>query len=173
MMRNQYNQAAYNFLTEAQNRYQEYLRHKLQVSSYTTKVQYRFNAFEQNPSFDIISEIKMYSDERVNAMTLQLSVANSVVQCLYSAIQNSLQALQDSILNKNIINAMLDDSTLSSIVSFIRIITSEKHIVSSLRLQCQTGYVASIMTNIDYWRFNGMYSMEGYETFRKFIYEFV
>ena len=105
MMRNQYNQAAYNFLTEAQNRYQEYLRHKLQVSSYTTKMQYRFNAFEQNPSFDIISEIKMYSDERVNAMTLQLSVANSVVQCLYSAIQNSLQALQDSILNKNIIKA--------------------------------------------------------------------
>ena len=136
-------------------------------------MQYRFNAFEQNPSFDIISEIKMYSDERVNAMTLQLSVANSVVQCLYSAIQNSLQALQDSILNKNIINVMLDDSTLSSIVSFIRIITSEKHIVSSLRQQCQTGHVASIMTNIDYWRFNGMYSMEGYETFRKFIYEFV
>lgn len=173
MMRNQYNQAAYNYLTDAQNKYQEYLRHRHQVSSYTTKMQYRFNAFEQNPSFGIVSEIQMYSDERANAMNLQLSASNSVVQCLYLAILNSLQALQESILNKNIINVVLDDSTLNSIVSFIKIITSDKHLVISLRRQCQSGNIASVMTNIDYWRFNGMYSMEGYETFRKFIYEFV
>lgn len=173
MMRNQYNQTAYKFLTDAQNEYQEYLRYKLQVSSYTNKIQYRFNAFEQNPSFGIISEIKMYSEERANAMSLQLSVSDRVIHYLYSAILNSLQALQDSILNKNIINVMLDDSTLNSIASFIQIITSEKYIVMSLRRRCQTGDITSIMTNIDYWRFNGVYSMAGYESFRKFIYEFV
>lgn len=171
-MRNQYNQAAYRFLTDAQNKYQEYLRYKHEVLSYTTKIQYRYNAFEHNPSFDIITELKMYSDERINAMRLQLSISESVIQSLYSSILNSLQALQESVSQKNIINMMLDDNTLNSIVSFLKIISSDKYIMVSLRRQCQIGPIASIMTDLDYWRFNSMYTMTGYENFRKFIYDF-
>lgn len=171
-MRRQYNQIAYQNLSEAQTKYQEYSIFRHQIASLDNKIQSCNLSYFQNPSFNTIGELRMFTDQKFDSMQKQLMILEALKQNLCIAIQNSLMALQYSISNRDVINTMLDDSNVNSVFAFVAIVSAEKHIANSLKNYCQTSQISSIISEIDYWKSSVMYNLNGFENLRKFIFDY-
>ena len=171
-MRRQYNQIAYQNLSEAQTKYQEYsaIRHK--INALDTRIQNCNHSYYQNPSLNTIGELRMFSDQKFDYMQKQVLILDNMRQSLYTAIQYSLMALQFSISNRDIINIMLDDSNINSVFAFVLIVSSERHVANSLKNYCQNSQISSLISEIDYWKSAGMYNLNGFENLRKFIFDY-
>ena len=171
-MRKQFNQVAYNNLSEAQSRYQEYTVYKHNLSALDSRIQSCNHICYQNPSLNSIEELKMYYEQKIAILKQQMEVLNMLKHNLFMAIQQSLMALQYSISHRDVINIMLDDSNVNSVISFVLIVTTERHIANSLRNYCQNSQILSIMSEIDFWKSSSLHKLNGYENLRKFIFDY-
>ena len=118
MMRTQFNNNTYDFLSQAREYYQSYMRIKQDINYIDNKIAQVSNLYTKNPIQQFLFEQKQLTDNKfAKQMELQHYTVDIAKNLSYST-QNALQALQISIKGKDSMNVMLDDNTINVICSF-------------------------------------------------------
>lgn len=154
MMRTQFNNNTYDFLSQAREYYQSYMRIKQDINYIDNKIAQVSNLYTKNPIQQFLFEQKQLTDNKfAKQMELQHYTVDIAKNLSYST-QNALQALQISIKGKDSMNVMLDDNTINVICSFIDLIGVTTDIVNLYRQYCSTSIISYLISDININKFS-------------------
>lgn len=171
MMRTQFNNNTYNFLSQAREHYQSYMRIKQDINYIDNKIAQASNLYTTNPIQQYLLEQKQLTDNKfAKQMELQRYTVG-IAKNLSLSTQNALQALQISIKGKDSMNIMLDDNTINMICSFIDLVGIQTDIANLYRQYCNMGLISYLITDINSKKIGSIsFSFTGFEKLKRILY---
>lgn len=149
MMRSQFNSNAYNFLSQARNIYQIYIRIKQDLNFIDNKIVHLSRMYIMNPMRQHLIEQKQLSDNKFQKQMNLQQYAVEIANNLGLSTQNALQAMQISVNSKDSMNIMLDNNTINTICSFIELVGMQTDIANLYRQYCNTGIISFLLSDIE------------------------
>lgn len=149
MMRAQFNNNAYNFLSQARKIYQLYMGIKQDISYIENKISQLTVSYTMNPIQQNILEQKQFTDSKFQKQIELQRYTTDIANNLYLSTQNALQALQIGLKTQDTMNIMLDNNTINTICSFIELIGLQTDITNLYRQYCNTGLISYLISDIN------------------------
>lgn len=149
MMRSQFNSNAYNFLSQARNIYQTYIRIKQDINFIDNKIAHLSSMYIINPIQQHLIEQKQLSDNKFQKQMNLQQYAVEIANNLGLSTQNALQALQISVNSKDSMNVMFDNNTINTICSFMELIGKQTDIANLYRQYCNIGIISFLLSDIE------------------------
>ena len=149
MMRNQFYNKAYYYLSQARNIYQIYMGIKQDISYIDNKITQLTYSYSMNPIQQNILEQKQLTDSKFQKQIELQRHTTNIANSLCLSTQNALQALQISLKAQDSMGVMLDNNTINTICSFIEFIGTQTDVVNAYRQYCNTGVMSFLISDIN------------------------
>lgn len=148
-MNNQQTISVYNYLTQIQLLFSQYVQIKAQINLIEKNLEALDKAFDMIPSEQNLFAIQNTWNQKYQLMQHIPQATNNIAINLMEATRLALSSLQTNISSGNKINIVLNDNDISSICSFIERNGVIPYIRELYRQYCITQNIPLQISNID------------------------
>ena len=148
-MNNQQNLSVFNYLTQVQLLFSQYIQVKTQLNLLEKNLESLNRAFDLIPTQQNLFSIQNTWNQKYQLMQQIPQIVNSIVANLAEATKQELSSIQANIASGNRLNLVLNDNAIASICSTVEQNSILSFIKESFRQYCITQNVPMQMSNIE------------------------
>jgi len=148
-MSNQQNITVFNYLTQVQSLFSQYIQIKTQLNLLEKNLDALDKAFDMSPTQQHLFSIQNTWNQKYQLMQQIPQIVNNIVAYLTEATKLALSSIQASIASGNRLNLVLNDNAIASINSTIEQNNILPIIKELYRQYCITQNIPMQMSNIE------------------------
>lgn len=149
LMNNQQNVSVFNYLTQVQLLFSQYIQIKAQLNLLENNLEALDKAFDVIPTQQNLFAIQNTWNQKYQIMQQIPPIANSIVANLTEATKLALSSIQTNITSGNRLNLALNDNAIASICSTIEQNSIHPYIKELYRQYCIMQNIPMQLSNIE------------------------
>ncbi len=149
LMNNQQNVSVFNYLTQVQSLFSQYIQIKAQLNLLENNLEALDKAFDVIPTQQNLFAIQNTWNQKYQIMQQIPPIANSIVANLTEATKLALSSIQTNITSGNRLNLALNDNAIASICSTIEQNSILPYIKELYRQYCIMQNIPMQLSNIE------------------------
>lgn len=126
----------FSYLTQVQSAYSRYLQMRTQLRLFDNNLKVANDAFEKNPNFLNLGIVQNAWNQKYNLMQQIPSIADNMVINLVAATKTALSSMQICLADNNNMGAILNESTMASICTYVEQNTNQLSLLPNYRQRC-------------------------------------
>lgn len=146
---NQSNGAIYNWMSQIQSAYSQYIHLKNQLRMLDDRLRISSEQFERFPTQQNFSAVQNSWSQKFPLMQQICNVVNEIISSITEATKIILTSMQSSIEVNNKLGILLNDSAIGSIYSIVQPNQYQLDLKELYRQSCLMQNIPSLLSNIE------------------------